>query len=73
MYVKWKYMFLASIWSSSHLRGVFLDRVIHFGEPLGDQGKGRSPKKLESSIEIPNVVHIKVHVLNFNMILISSP
>ena len=34
---------------------MFLDRVIHFGETLGDQ------------------VHVKVHVLTFNMILISSP
>ena len=24
---------------------MFLDRVIHFGETLGDQVKGRSPKK----------------------------
>ena len=52
---------------------MFLDRVIHFGETLGDQVKGRSPKKLESLIEVPNVVHDKVHVLSFDMILISSP
>ena len=51
---------------------MFLDRVIHFGETLGSQEKGRSPKKLESLIEVPNVVHVKVHVLSFNMILISS-
>ena len=51
---------------------MFQDRVIHFGETLGDQGKGRSLKKLKSLIEIPNVVHVKVHVLSFNMILISS-
>ena len=55
------------------LRSVFLDRVIHFGETLGDQVKGRSPKKLKLLIEAPNVVHLKVHVLSFNMILISSP
>ena len=73
MYVKWKYMFLASIWSFSHLRSVFLDRVIDFGEILGDQVQGRSPKKLKLLIEVPNVVHVKVHVLGFNMILISSP
>ena len=73
MYAKWKYLFLASIQSFSHLRSVFLDRVIHFGELLGDQVKGRSPKKLESLIEVPNVVLVKVHVLSFNMILISSP
>ena len=72
-YAKWKYMFSASVWSSSHLRSVFLDRVIHFGKTLGDQVKGRSPKTLESIIEVPNVVHLKVHVLSFNMILISSP
>ena len=52
---------------------IVLDRVIHFGETLGDQVKGRSPKKLETLIEVPNVVHVKVHVLSFNMILISSP
>ena len=52
---------------------MFLDRVIHFVETLGDQVKGRSPKKLESLIEVPNVVHVKVHLLSFNMILISSP
>ena len=52
---------------------MFLDRVINFGETLGDQVKGRSPKNLESLIEVPNVVHVKAHVLSFNMILISSP
>ena len=31
-----------------------LDRVIHFGETLGDQVKGRSLKKLKSLIEVPN-------------------
>ena len=35
--------------------------------------KGRSPKKLKSLIEVPNVVHVKVNVVSFNMILISSP
>ena len=48
---------------------MFLDRVIHFGETLGDQVKGRFPKKLESLIKVPNVVHVKLHVLSFNMIL----
>ena len=52
---------------------MFLDRVIHFGETLGDQVKGRLPKRLKSLIEFPNVFHVKVHVLIFNMILISSP
>ena len=42
---------------------MFLDRVIHFGKNLGDQGKCRSPKKLESLIKVPYVVHVKVHVL----------
>ena len=57
----------------SHLRSVFLDRVIHFRETLGDQVNGRSPKKVKLLIEVPNVVHVKVHVLSFNMILISPP
>ena len=52
---------------------MFLDRVTLFGETLGDLVKGRSTKKLESLIEVPNVVHVKVHVLSFNMNLISSP
>ena len=52
---------------------MFFDQVIHFGETLGDQVKVRSPKNLESLIEVPNVVHVKVHVLSFNMNLISSP
>ena len=33
----------------------------------------RSPKKLKSLIEVPYVLDVKVHVLSFNMILISSP
>ena len=70
---KRRYMFLASTTSVSPRRSVFLDRVIHFGETLGGQVKGRSPKKLESLIEVPNIVHVKVHVLSFNMIPISSP
>ena len=40
---------------------------------FGDQVKGRSPKKLKSLIEVPYVVHVKVHVLSFIMILMSSP
>ena len=44
-----------------------------FRRSLGDQVKVRSQKKLESLIEVPNVVHMKVHVLSFNMILISTP
>ena len=52
---------------------MFLDHVIHFGETLGDQVKGRSPKKLKSLIEVHNVVHRKGDVLSFNMMLISAP
>ena len=33
---------------------MFLDRGIHFEEYLGDQVMGRSPKMLESLIEVPN-------------------
>ena len=51
---------------------MFLDRVIHFGETLGDQLTGRSPEKVESFIEVPNVVHVNVYVLSFNILLISS-
>ena len=65
-------MFLASIRFLSHLRSEFLDRVIHFGETLVDQVKGRSPKKLKSLTEVPHLVHVKLYVLSFNMILISS-
>ena len=32
-----------------------------------------SPKKLKTLIEVPYIVDVKVHVLSFNMILISSP
>ena len=71
-YAKLKYMFLASKRSFSHIRGVFFDRVIHFRETLGDQVKGRSPKKLKLLIEVPNVVQVKVHVFSFNIIPLSS-
>ena len=40
---------------------------------MGDHVKGRSPKKLDSLIEVPNVVHVTVNVLSFNMSLISTP
>ena len=33
----------------------------------------RSPKKLKPLIEVPFVVDVQVHVLSFDMILISSP
>ena len=51
---------------------MFLDRVIHFGENLGDLVKGHSPKKLKEIIYVPYVAHLKVQVLNFNVILIPS-
>ena len=41
-------MFQASISSLSHFRSLFLDQVIHFCKNLGDQLKGRFPKKLKS-------------------------
>ena len=66
-------MFLASIRSFSHLRSVFLDQVLHFGEILGDQEKGRSPTKIKSLMDVPNVALLKVQVLSFNMNLSSSP
>ena len=44
-----------------------------FRQKFGDQGKCRSQKKLKSLIEVPYVVHVKVYVLSFNMIFISSP
>ena len=52
---------------------MFLDRVIHFGRNLGDQGKFYSPKKLKSLIEVTKVAHLKVQVVSFNMNLIFSP
>ena len=51
---------------------MFLDRVIHFGEVLEDQDKGRSPIKLKSLMDVPNVAHLKVQVLSFNVNLFSS-
>ena len=40
---------------------------------LVDQVKGRSPIKLKVLIEVPNEAHLKVQILSYNMILISSP
>ena len=40
---------------------------------LGDQVKGRTPKKLKSLTEVPYVAHLKVQVLSFNKNLIFSP
>ena len=50
-----------------------MDRVIHFREILGDPDKGHSPIKLKSLMDVPNVAHLKVQVLSFNVNLISSP
>ena len=52
---------------------MFLDRIIHFGQNLGDLVKGRSPKMLKGIIYVPYVAHLKVQVSKFNVILISSP
>ena len=52
---------------------MFRDPVFHFRGNLRDQVKGCSPKKLKSLIRVPYIPHVKVQVLNFNMILISSP
>ena len=38
-----------------------------------DQVRDRSPEKLKSLIEVPYILDVNVHVLSFNMILISSP
>ena len=46
---------------------MFPDLVIHFGETLADQVKGRFPKTLKSLIEGLYVLQVKVQVLNFNM------
>ena len=43
-----------------------------FREIFGVQVKGRSPNKQKVMIEVPYVEHLKVQVLSFNMILISS-
>ena len=40
---------------------------------MGDQEKGRSPKRLKSLIEVPYVAHLKEQALSFNINLISSP
>ena len=38
---------------------------------LGDQVKGRSPKKLETLIQVAKVVYVQIHDLCFTMILTS--
>ena len=49
---------------------MFLDQVVHFGENLGEQVKGRPLRKQKSWIEVPYAMHLKVQVLRFNMNLI---
>ena len=53
--------------SSPVLKLVFL-----FRGNLGDQVKGRSPKKLKLLIEVPYVLRVIVNVLRFYMIPVSS-
>ena len=43
-----------------------------FWENFGDEVKGRSTTKLKSLIEVPYVTNLKVQVLSYSMILISS-
>ena len=51
---------------------MFLDRLVHFGENLGEQVKGRPTRKLKSLIEVPCVTLLIVQVRSLNMNLISS-
>ena len=46
---------------------MFPDLVIHFGETLADQVKGRFPKKLKSLIEDLYVLQLKEQAVIFNM------
>ena len=50
-----------------------LDRVIHFGENLGDQVKGRTTKKIKQFKELPYVWQVRQYDLSFNMFLFSCP
>ena len=49
------------------------DEGRHLEKNLGDQGKGRSPIKLKSFIDVLYVATMKVPVLIFNMNVFSSP
>ena len=51
---------------------MFLDRVFHFGENLGEEVKGRPTRKVKSLTEVSYVTRLKVQVLRFNMNLIPS-
>ena len=44
-----------------------------FRGKFGDQVNGRSPRKLKSLIVVPYVAHLKIQVVSFNMLLISTP
>ena len=52
---------------------MFLHRVIHFWENLGDKIRFRSPKKQKNLIAVPSVLTVIFLVLSFNVILMSSP
>ena len=52
---------------------MFLDKVIHYGNYLGDQVKGRSPKELKSLIDVPYEALLKVQALSFILNHFSSP
>ena len=52
---------------------MFAVRVILFGENLGDKVRGRSQEKLKSLFRVRYLAHLKVQVLIYNVILISSP
>ena len=46
---------------------MFLDRVVHFGEYVGEQVKGRPTRKLKSLIEVPYLTRLKGQDLGFNV------
>ena len=52
---------------------MFVERVIHFGENLGDQVKGRSPKKAKivNRVSLCNAAEMTGSKLQFDSYLIS--
>ena len=52
---------------------MFLDQVIYFRGNLVDQVKGSFIEKAKMLIDVTNEAHLKVDILSYNMILISSP
>ena len=48
-------------------------QIYSFRKKIVRSGKDRSPKKVKLLIEVPCVAHLKVQVVSFNKILISSP